>query len=32
MAYLKEKQLNTIRGKAMVGHATPDEILSVFAH
>ena len=32
MAYLTEKELNTIRGKAMVGHATPEEILSVFAH
>lgn len=30
--YLTEAQLNTIRGKAMVGAATPDEILSVFAH
>jgi hypothetical protein len=32
MPYLTEKELNTIRGKAMVGHATPDEILSVFGH
>lgn len=32
MIYLTERELNTIRGKAMVGHATPTEILSVFAH
>jgi len=30
--YLTEKQLNTIRGKAEVGKATPEELLSVFAH
>ena len=30
--YLTERQLNTIRGKSMVGKATPKEILSVFAH
>lgn len=30
--YLTEKQLNIIRGKALVGHATPAEILSVFDH
>lgn len=29
---LSEKERNIIRGKALVGHATPDEILSVFAH
>lgn len=32
MSFLTEKELNTIRGKAMVGHATPDEIMSVFGH
>jgi hypothetical protein len=32
MAYLTEKQLNTIRGKAMVGHATSDKILNVCAY
>jgi hypothetical protein len=32
MKYLTEKQLNIIRGKAMVGKATPAEILSVFEH
>lgn len=30
--YLTEAKLNEIRGKAMVGHATPEEILSVFGH
>ena len=30
--YLTEAELNTIRGKALVGHATPKEILSIFAH
>lgn len=29
---LTQKQLNTIRGKASVGHATPKELLSVFGH
>lgn len=29
---LTEKELNTIRGKAMVGHASVNEILSVFGH
>jgi len=29
---LTEKELNTVRGKAMVGHATTDEIMSVFTH
>lgn len=32
MGYLTEKSLNTIRGKAIVGHASPEEILSVFEH
>lgn len=32
MTYLTERELNTIRGKAMVGHATPSEIISVFRH
>jgi len=30
--FLTEKELNIIRGKALVGHATPEEILSVFGH
>jgi hypothetical protein len=29
---LSERELNTIRGKAIVGHASTDEILSVFRH
>lgn len=29
---LSEKELNTIRGKALVGHATPQEIMMVFGH
>ena len=29
---LTQKELNTIRGKAMVGHATTDEVMSVFTH
>jgi hypothetical protein len=29
---LTDKQLNTIRGKASVGHATPQELMSVFGH
>ncbi len=32
MKMLTDKELNTIRGKAMVGHASPQEILSVFGH
>lgn len=28
----KDDFLNMVRGKAMVGHATPDEILAVFGH
>lgn len=32
LKYLTERELNTIRGKAMVGRATPKEILAVFAH
>jgi hypothetical protein len=32
MKYLTEKELNTIRGTAMVSHATPEEILGVFGH
>lgn len=27
-----EKFLNTVRGKALVGHANKEEILAVFAH
>ena len=30
--YLKDSELNIIRGKSMVGKAVPREILSVFAH
>jgi len=30
--YLTDRELNTIRGKATVGHATPKEIMSVFMH
>lgn len=29
---LTEQELNIIRGKALVGHASPDEILQVFGH
>lgn len=29
---LTDKQLNTIRGKASVGHASTPEIMSVFGH
>lgn len=29
---LTQKELNIIRGKASVGHATPEEILSAFVH
>jgi len=32
MKLLTQRKLNIIRGKAMVGHATPKEILSVFEH
>ena len=27
-----DRFLNTVRGKALVGHATPEEILAVFGH
>ncbi len=30
--YLTQKQLNTLRGKALAGHLTTAEMLSVFAH
>lgn len=30
--YLTDKEMNIIRGKAEVGKATPEEILSVFSH
>ena len=30
--FLTERELNIIRGKVMAGHATKDEMLSVFAH
>lgn len=30
--FLTERELNIIRGKSLVGHASPKEILSVFAH
>lgn len=29
---LTDRELNTIRGKSLVGHASTDEILQVFAH
>lgn len=32
MPYLTERQLNFIRGKALVGKASVKEILSVFEH
>lgn len=32
MQLLTDKELNTIRGKAMVGHASTQEILSLFRH
>ena len=32
LKFLTDRELNTIRGKAMVGHATPQEIISVFQH
>lgn len=32
LKFLTEKQINTIRGKASVGHATPKELMSVFSH
>ena len=32
MGFLTQNKLNEIRGKASVGHATPEEIQSVFQH
>jgi hypothetical protein len=32
MELLSDRELNTIRGKSMVGHASVAEILSVFGH
>lgn len=29
---LSEKEINIIRGKALVGHATPQELMQVFDH
>lgn len=29
---LTDKEINTIRGKAIVGHATPEELMKVFGH
>lgn len=29
---LTESELNTIRGKALCGHATPSELMSAFGH
>jgi hypothetical protein len=29
---LTESELNTIRGKALVGHATPSELMLAFGH
>ena len=32
MSFLAEKELNIIRGKVLVMHATKEELLSVFGH
>lgn len=32
MKFLTDKELNTIRGKAIVGKATPAELMKVFEH
>ena len=32
MPFITEKEINTIRGKVLAGHASRDEILSVFSH
>ena len=32
MKLLSDRELNIIRGKALVGHASRDEIMSVFGH
>lgn len=32
MEIQSDRFLNTIRGKAMVGHATADELMKVFGH
>jgi hypothetical protein len=32
MGVQTDKFLNTVRGRAMVGHASPEEILKVFEH
>lgn len=32
MGFLSRRKLFEIRGKALVGHATSEEILSVFGH
>ncbi|MFU0504149.1 hypothetical protein [Pseudaminobacter sp. NGMCC 1.201702] len=32
MEVQSDKFLNTIRGKAIAGHATPDELMKVFGH
>lgn len=32
MKYLTEKEINIIRGKCLVGKATPRELMSVFEH
>lgn len=32
MKFLTDKQLSTIRGKASIGKATTEEIMSVFEH
>lgn len=29
---LTEREMNTIRGKAIVGHASPQEITQIFGH
>lgn len=32
LKFLTDRELNIIRGKVLVGHATRDEMLSVFFH
>lgn len=32
MGFLTEAELNQIRGKFLVGHATKEEVLNVFEH
>jgi len=32
LKFMTERELNTIRGKALVGHMTSDDVLNVFGH